>query len=122
MSQFLKFWSVKSNLNWYFSYIQENPTKFQSIEIKLIFIVLTIKFVLNFLPGIIEMTIFERLLLVDPNVFIDHEHDHIGIVVENKDASIIVAEGNINNMSGVIERKKDAHIRAYIRLPDHYAY
>ena len=56
------------------------------------------------------------------NVFIDHEHDHIGIVIENKGASIIVAEGNINNVSGVVERKKDSHIRAYIRIPDNYEY
>ena len=56
------------------------------------------------------------------NVFIDHEHDHIGVVVENKEASIIVAEGNINNVSGVIERDKDLHIRGFIRIPDGYVY
>jgi hypothetical protein len=56
------------------------------------------------------------------NVFIDHEHDHIGIVIENKETSIIVAEGNINNVSGIIERKKDSHIRAYIKIPDDYEY
>ena len=56
------------------------------------------------------------------NVFIDLEHDHIGIVIENRDTSIIVAEGNINNVSGVVERKKDSHIRAYIRIPNNYEY
>jgi len=56
------------------------------------------------------------------NVFIDHEHDHIGIVLANKNTSIIVAEGNINNVSGIIKRKKDSHIRAYIRIPDNYEY
>jgi len=56
------------------------------------------------------------------NVFINHEHDHIGIVIENKNASIIVAEGNINNVSGIVERKKDLHIRAYIRIPDNFKY
>jgi len=56
------------------------------------------------------------------NVFIDHEHDHIGIVIENRNTSIITAEGNINNVSGVVERKKDSHIRAYIRIPDNYEY
>jgi len=55
-------------------------------------------------------------------VFNRKEHDHIGIIIENKDMSIIVAEGNINNVSGIIERKKDSHIRAYIRLPDNYVY
>jgi len=55
-------------------------------------------------------------------VFIDKEHDHIGIIIENKDNSIVVAEGNINNISGVIERSKDLHVRAYIRLPENYVY
>lgn len=55
-------------------------------------------------------------------VFCDAEHDHIGIVCENKADTIIVAEGNINNVSGVIERRKDEHIRAYISLPDGFAY
>ncbi|MDR2547173.1 MAG: CHAP domain-containing protein [Lachnospiraceae bacterium] len=69
----------------------------------------------NFSPEAGDIVLFD-------NVFIDHEHDHIGIIVENKDASIIVAEGNINNVSGVIERKKDSHIRAFIRIPDNYKY
>ena len=69
----------------------------------------------EFTPSPGDIVLFDK-------VFIDKEHDHIGIVVENKSASIIVAEGNINNVSGVIERKKDSHIRAYIRLPDNYAY
>jgi len=56
------------------------------------------------------------------NVFVGGEHDHIGIVVENKIASIVVAEGNVNNISGVVERKKDSHIRAYIRIPDNFVY
>lgn len=56
------------------------------------------------------------------HVFINVEHDHIGIVVENRENSIITAEGNINNVSGVMERGKDDHIRAYIRLPDDYEY
>jgi len=69
----------------------------------------------DFLPAPGDIVLFDK-------VFQDKEHDHIGIVVENKDISIIVAEGNINNVSGVIERKKDSHIRAYIRFPDFYAY
>ena len=56
------------------------------------------------------------------NVFTDCEHDHIGIVIENGDTSITTAEGNINNVSGIIKRKKDSHIRAYIRIPDNYEY
>jgi len=64
-------------------------------------------------PG--DIVLFDR-------VFIDAEHDHIGIIIENKPDSFLSAEGNINNVSGIIERKKDSYIRAYIRLPDNYAY
>ena len=67
----------------------------------------------EFLPEVGDIVLFDK-------VFIDAEHDHIGIVIENKSKSIVVAEGNINNVSGIIERNKDAHIRAYIRLPDNY--
>jgi len=69
----------------------------------------------NFIPEIGDIVLFD-------NVCIDHEHDHIGIIIENTNESIMVAEGNINNVSGIIERKKDSHIRAYIRLSDNYIY
>jgi len=69
----------------------------------------------DFVPEAGDIVLFD-------NVFIDHEHDHIGIVIENKNASIIVAEGNINNVSGIVERKKDLHIRAYLRIPDNFKY
>jgi len=69
----------------------------------------------DYIPSPGDIVLFDR-------VFIDEEHDHIGIIVENKHNSIIVAEGNINNVSGIIERKKDSHIRAYIRFPDNYRY
>lgn len=53
-------------------------------------------------------------------VFCKKPHDHIGIIIENKGDSIVVAEGNINNMSGIIERKRNNHIRGYIRIPNDY--
>ena len=68
-----------------------------------------------FAPKAGDIVLFDR-------VFCDREHDHIGIVVENKAKSIMVAEGNINNVSGVVERKKDAHIRGYISIPDRFSY
>ena len=55
-------------------------------------------------------------------VFENREHDHIGIVIENRGDTILAAEGNIDNRSGVIERPADGHIRAYIRIPDGYQY
>ncbi|MGI6238007.1 MAG: CHAP domain-containing protein [Christensenellales bacterium] len=57
------------------------------------------------------------------HVFINREHDHIGIVLEDKTDSIIVAEGNTynDNISRILERKKNEHIRAYIRIPNGYS-
>ena len=56
------------------------------------------------------------------SVFENREHDHIGIVIENRETTIVAAEGNINNRSGLIERPKDEHIRGYIRIPDGFHY
>ncbi len=61
-------------------------------------------------------------IVIYDDVFNGNEHDHIGIVLENKEDSIVVAEGNINNISGVVERMKDSHIRAYIRISNEYEY
>ncbi len=55
-------------------------------------------------------------------VFENREHDHIGIIVEMREGFILVAEGNVNNRSEIIERPVDEHIRAYIRIPDGYKY
>lgn len=64
-------------------------------------------------PG--DIVIFDR-------VFENKPHDHIGIVLENRPASILTAEGNLNGVSGVVERPKDEHIRGYISLPDNFCY
>ena len=55
-------------------------------------------------------------------VFENMEHDHIGIIVEMHKDSIIAAEGNVDNISQIIKRPIDEHIRAYIRIPDGYKY
>ena len=69
----------------------------------------------SFVPEAGDIVIYDR-------VFENREHDHIGIVIENRDNTIIAAEGNLNNISGIIERPKDGHIRCYIRIPDGYRY
>ncbi len=46
----------------------------------------------------------------------------MGIVLQNTENTIIAAEGNLNNVSGIIERPKDEHIRGYIRIPEGYKY
>lgn len=70
-------------------------------------------------------TLYEPIcgdIVLFDNVFCDSEHDHIGIVLKSNESSIIVAEGNINNISGILERKKDSHIRAYISIPNNFVY
>jgi len=61
-------------------------------------------------------------IVIYDRVFNNQEHDHIGIVLQKHENAIVVAEGNVNNESGIIERPIDEHIRAYIRIPDGYKY
>ena len=69
----------------------------------------------DFIPEAGDIVIYDR-------VFENKEHDHIGIVLEKRDHTLLAAEGNVNNLSGIIERPIDGHIRAYIRIPDGYRY
>ena len=69
----------------------------------------------GFVPEAGDIVIYDR-------VFENKEHDHIGIVLEKRERTILAAEGNVNNKSGIIERPLDEHIRAYLRIPDGYRY
>ena len=71
----------------------------------------------TFIPEAGDIVLYDR-------VIINAEHDHIGIVLENMPVSIRVAEGNTfhDNISRVLIREKDEHIRAYIRIPDYFEY
>jgi RimJ/RimL family protein N-acetyltransferase len=69
----------------------------------------------GFVPEAGDIVLYDR-------VFENREHDHMGIVLQNSRNTIIAAEGNLDNISGIIERPKDAHIRGYIRIPDGYKY
>ena len=75
-----------------------------------------------FRPG--EDTGFPRAgdIVIYDRVFCDQPHDHMGIILEKQDGTLIVAEGNVGNSSGIIRRPMDEHIRAYIRVPDGYRY
>ena len=46
----------------------------------------------------------------------------MGIVTETNDDLLVVAEGNFNNVSCIVDRKRDHHIRCYIRIPDNFKY
>ena len=67
----------------------------------------------GFLPEAGDIVLYDR-------VFENREHDHMGIVLRSTGNTIIAAEGNLNNTSGIIERPMDEHIRGYIRIPDGY--
>ena len=69
----------------------------------------------GFVPEPGDIVIYDR-------VFENREHDHMGIVLEKREHALLAAEGNVNNISGIIERPIDEHIRAYIRIPDGYQY
>ena len=69
----------------------------------------------DFLPEAGDIVIYD-------NVFENRAHDHMGIVLRSAGHTIVAAEGNLNNRSGIIERERDEHIRGYIRLPDGYRY
>ena len=61
-------------------------------------------------------------IVIYDRVFCDHPHDHMGVILQKTEKTLIAAEGNIHNRSGIIHRPIDGHIRAYIRIPDGYRY
>lgn len=63
----------------------------------------------HFTPEPGDLVLYDR-------VFEDKEHDHIGIVLEHLDNKMMVAEGNFNNVSAIVERDLDEHIRGFIRI------
>jgi hypothetical protein len=63
----------------------------------------------GFAPETGDIVLYDR-------VFENTEHDHIGVVIKVKNSSLVVAEGNFNNVSAVIERNRDEHIRGFIRI------
>ena len=69
----------------------------------------------GFAPAAGDIVLYDR-------VFENAEHDHMGIVLEDRGQTILAAEGNVNNASGIVERPLDGHIRGYIRIPDGYRY
>lgn len=68
----------------------------------------------SFSPARGDIVIYDRVF--DPG-----PHDHMGIVLEVSDRRIRVAEGNVNDLSVVVERDRNRHIRGYIRIPNDYA-
>ncbi len=69
----------------------------------------------DFVPEPGDIVLYDR-------VFCDREHDHIGIVLKVTETGLLTAEGNVDNRSQLVSRRRDAHVRAFIRLPDGYRY
>lgn len=69
---------------------------------------------LSFQPEAGDIVLFD-------NVFVPTGHDHIGVVLEYDRDFLLTAEGNVNNLSTLLKRKRDQHIRAYIRIPNHFS-
>lgn len=57
------------------------------------------------------------IILYD-NVFMNQEHDHIGIIVDVDNGYLRVAEGNVGNISAIVKRSINTNVRGFIRLPD----
>ena len=69
----------------------------------------------DFTPRRGDLVVFDGLF--DPG-----PHDHIGVVLAVRQHRLRVAEGNVNNVSAVVQRERNAAIRGYIRIPKDYRY
>ncbi|MEA5040102.1 MAG: hypothetical protein VB086_09730 [Clostridiaceae bacterium] len=43
-------------------------------------------------------------------------HDHIGIAAEADSGCLRTAEGNFGNVSAIVSRPLDGHVRGYVRM------
>lgn len=64
----------------------------------------------GFLPARGDLIIFDRLVS-------DAVHDHIGVVLATDGDSLLTAEGNVENRSGVFRRHPHHQVNGFIRLP-----
>ncbi len=61
-----------------------------------------------------DLVIFDNLLGNGP-------HDHMGVVLHAAKGGIRTAEGNVENMSGIFERRVDRKVRGFIRIPHDFS-
>ena len=59
-------------------------------------------------------------IVVYDGVFDPGPHDHIGVVLAVEGKGLCVAEGNVNDVSAVLWRARNHHIRGYIHIPNDY--
>ena len=61
-------------------------------------------------------------LIIYDNICGEGPHDHIGVVLAVRGDRYLTAEGNVRNVSGVFERKRDRKVRGFVRIPSGYRY
>lgn len=69
----------------------------------------------SFIPEMGDIILFDY-------VFINQEHDHIGIIVGVEKDTLRVAEGNVGNISALVTRKRNDNVRGYIRISDKWQF
>jgi hypothetical protein len=76
----------------------------------------------GFQPARGDIVIYNNIISPENKPANSSWHDHIGVVLACESDYLIVAEGNINNqnVSGVINRKRDNTIGCFVRIPDAY--
>ena len=61
-------------------------------------------------------------IVIYDGVFDPGPHDHIGVVLTLWEDRLLVAEGNVNNISVIVEREIGQHVRGFVRIPDDYVF
>ncbi|MFT4146117.1 MAG: CHAP domain-containing protein [Mobilitalea sp.] len=78
----------------------------------------------GFIPARGDIVIYNNIIPPDNKPKDSAWHDHTGILISCEKDYFVVAEGNIDNqnVSGIINRNRDAAIGCFIRIPDNYIY
>ena len=78
----------------------------------------------GFTPSKGDIVIYSNVIPLENKPANTPWYDHIGILLENDNNTLIIAEGNVdnNNVSGIVTRKRNENIGCYLRVPDDYEY
>lgn len=78
----------------------------------------------GFIPSRGDIVIYNNIIPPENKQKNSPWHDHIGVVLSCEEEYLLVAEGNTNNqnVSGIIQRKRDETIGCFVRIPDGFEY
>jgi hypothetical protein len=78
----------------------------------------------GFTPSKGDIVIYNNIIPLENKPANTPWYDHIGIILDNNNDTITVAEGNIDNrnISGIVTHKHNENIGCYLRIPDKYEY